>query len=442
MLSRLAIHHIALIKDVELDLHSGLTVLTGETGAGKSMVMDALALCLGERADTGLIRAGGDEARVEATFSLTAENPPLQRALAAQAIELEEGELILRRTLNRTGKSRAFANGCQITQSQMQELGERLGDIHGQHDHQLLLRAHRHAEILDRFGDLKEERRTVRATHTAWQEAHHKLRDLHARVEDQAREEALLKSYVQELETLGFTPEEEAELLQERARLRLGERLGEAVEMIAERLSHSAGISQAVSILNQAGEEGDADLAELAARVEEWTVETDDLSREMNSLTDKIAPNPIRLDELERRLHTLQDVARKHRVELNELPRILRDFQQQLEDLTLLQEGEDELEQKEQIAWQSFADACGVLSQGRQKFAHQLEAAVEKQLADLMMPDMRFQVAMTDLAQSEWGSSGAERVAFMVAPNVGSEFHPLDKVASGGEVSRLMLALD
>ncbi|MDD9911426.1 MAG: DNA repair protein RecN [Alphaproteobacteria bacterium] len=443
MLERLYIRNIALIQETELVLQPDLTVVTGETGAGKSMLMDALGLALGERAESSLLRDGAEEALVEACFIIPTEALALRHTLQEQGIPTDDDELILRRILTQNGKSRALANGMRLTQQQLQSIGERLADIHGQHDHQLLLRPQRHAEMLDRFGNLRQEREKVRFAWAQWGKLQDKLNAAQERIAEQEREENLLTAFLEELENLNYNSNEEEHLSSERNRLMASEQTVEALQQVVqgfgdERFSQILG--QAERTLSAAAK-GGQDIAALAERVSGVSAEIQEILRDAELLVENNQPDPEMLQQVDNRLNSLNDAARKHRVSVKELA-VLRDkFSDQLEELSLLQDGLDDLEKREKKAWESYKKVAQDLSQKRRAVAKDLVQKVEQGLKKLKMETTQFHCDFEELKPEQWGPCGCERVRFLIAVNPGSMPQSLEKVASGGEVSRLMLAL-
>ncbi len=445
MLLRLYIRNIALIKEAEIVPKAGLTVITGETGAGKSMLMDALSLSLGKRAESALLRKNTDEAMVEAIFSVDSSCPmSFQMLLDSHGILLEDKELILRRILKKDGTSRAFANGARLTLAQMAQIGESLADIHGQHDHQLLLRSACHAEILDCFGGLKKERNHVQKSYIIWKKLFDNLEKARSRVLFQEREKILLTAYLEELEALHYNKDEEIHLTEEKKRLMAAENITDALQQVVYALNGEQNFLMALGtaerVLSSISHITE-DIEDLANRLSSIVAETNEMLKDTTSLAEHSKPNDSMLMEVDNRLMALKDVARKHRVDISDLPKLHCDLQKKLDDLTLLQEGLEDLEEKEKSARILFTKACNSLSAGRKVVAKNLVAAVEEELSSLMMPHMRFQIKFTDLSENDWYAAGSEKIAFLVSSNPGSSFLPLHKVASGGEVSRLMLAL-
>jgi len=324
MLTRLFIRNIGLLKNAEILPAAGLTAVTGETGAGKSMLMDALSLTLGERADAGLIRQGEVSAQAEATFEILPDSPLVQH-LDEAGIMLEDGELTLRRMLVSEGSNKAFANGARVTTAQLKQLGERLADIHGQHEHQMLLNSNRHSEMLDRFGDLKTERTKVLSAFRAYKAAQLALTTAQNRIENQAAEEAHLKAWLDELDALNYNAGEEENLMAERLRLMSTEQVGHALAaamqaFVPEDVSVPNlvdGLAQAERAIQAVADKGGEGLATLADRLANLYNEAQDITGDLTHQAERNTPDPQLLEQVDNRLNALRDIARKHKVEVS-----------------------------------------------------------------------------------------------------------------------------
>jgi len=448
MLTRLFIRHIGLLKNAEILPAEGLTAVTGETGAGKSMLMDALSLTLGERADTSLIRQNEVNAQAEATFSIAPDSPLVQH-LDEAGILLEEGELTLRRMLVSEGSNKAFANGARVTTAQLKQLGERLADIHGQHEHQMLLNSNRHSEMLDRFGDLKTERTKVRSAFRAYKAAELDLKTAQNRIENQAAEEAHLKTWLDELDALNYNTGEEENLMAERLRLMSTEQVGHALAaamqaFVPEDVSVPNlvdGLAQAERAIQAVADKGGEGLATLAERLADVYNEVQDISADLAHQAERNTPDPQLLEQVDNRLNALRDIARKHKVEVGTLPDVLDKLTGQYNSLNDLQENLTALEEACVKTRTAFEKACKTLTTKRQTVAESLGGAIEKVLKTLHMQNALFRAKLEELPPENWGANGAEKVVFHVSTNPGQPLQPLTKIASGGEVSRLMLAL-
>jgi DNA repair protein RecN (Recombination protein N) len=442
MLAHLHIQNVGLIEQCQVNFKEGFTIITGETGAGKSMLIDALSLGLGARADSSLIRHNTENAMVEVRFQIAKDHPCLAD-IEALGINLENDEIFLRRSLSRE-KSRAFVNGSQVTQSQLQSLGGKLVDIHGQYDGQLLLKPINHLNMLDRFGHLEPQRDAVQKAYDIWHVGYNKLLDAQNRLKNQADEEILLTAYTDELEKLNLEEGEEVKLSEERHLLMSSEKialsLNEAVHCLSQNVDVTAALGSAESALSPISTVS-SELEELYSRLSSVSLEVSDVVHEIERMGSHLEANPDRLKEVDDRLFTLKDCARKHDVTIDELPTTLYEMKQRLEGLNHLQSDLSELEKDVLVYRTDFEKACQVLTKSRAKSAQALAVEVEKSLVFLEMPQTKFEARLNSLNAEDWTEKGAERIEFMVATNKGQPLAPLVKVASGGEVSRLMLAL-
>lgn len=442
MLQRLVIKNFALIKSAELQLSEGLTVFTGETGAGKSMLIDALSLAVGARGGVGFIQAGAKSATIEATFELPPPHPSLLYA-ETLGLDVEENQLVLRRQVGADGKTRCFVNGLNITQGQMAELGDLLVDIHGQRDQQLLLRPQFHASLLDGFSGKPEIVASVTVAHKKWHDLQEQLNTLKAKAASREKEIDLLSTYVAELETLNPQQGEEETLAAERTRLMQGEKIQSALEdarLIVDSMGASAQFGKAERALYPFTETF-AEAEALVNQLSEAATLAAEVEASLEALINTLDADPAALAETDERLHQLRSLARKHGCTCDELPAKLEELQNTLETLHNLDINMATLEADTQQAWAQLAATCAALSHQRKTTAEKLATSVQDVLKTLKMPDVRFEARLEALPESAWNAHGAERVAFYVQTNLGTPFAPLEKAASGGEVSRLMLAL-
>lgn len=440
MLTHLNIKNIGLISTCDIELKNGLTVITGETGAGKSMLMDALSLALGSRSDSSLIRHGSEAAFVEATFDVVKDSP-LFNKLEEMDIELDDGDVTFRRTIS-ADKSKGFVNGVRVTQSQMKLLGDALVDIHGQYDHQLILKPTKHGEMLDHFGKLEKERSAVKKSYKAWKKSYDELNEARMLARSRQDEEYLTRGYLEELENLTPQVGEEAELTAERKRLMGGEKMVEAFNHAMQSLENvSDCFNQAEGHLSPVLEAGGEELDELYSRLSSVGIEASDVIADIERFGNAFEPDPERLAEVDERLFALKDCARKHHTDVDDLPEVMKSLSEKMEMLSNISENIQHLEEKAENDRSAFLGDSKKLSKSRAVTSKRLSSDIESALKNLEMPNTKFAVDLEELPEENWTSEGAEKVEFMVATNVGSPLQPLVKVASGGEVSRLMLAL-
>lgn len=442
MLHHVTVENIALLERLELAFNPGLTVITGETGAGKSILIDALSLALGARAEGGLMRNGAKRASVTAEFTPT----PAARAWLAERELAADGEenLILRRTLSADGPSRAFINQSPVPAASLKELGTLLVDIHGQHDHQSLLAPAGHLTILDAFGGHAKAAAQVAERHATWKATRQALEELRIRERESAERRAFLAFQLEELEAAAVEPGEEEELASQRARLAHAARLTETAQRGADDLLEAPG--NAVDNLNgvasalERAVEFDPTLAELAQAVRSAQYEAQDAAERLRHYRDGLDADPGRLETLEERLNQIRSLSRKHHRKADELQALEEAWRAELTALDSLEEDETRLAAQLARDEAAFRKAGEALSRKRKTAAQRLTKGVEKELTDLCMKGTRFKAAFHPLT-GEPDPRGLERVAFEVSANPGEPPQPLANVASGGEISRIMLAL-
>ncbi len=445
MLTTLSIRDVVLIERLDLEFGAGLTVLTGETGAGKSILLDSLGLALGARADAGLIRGGAAQASVAASFAPDSSHPIFD-LLAEQGMDPEDA-VVLRRMVGRDGRSRAFLNDQPVGVALLRRAGALLVEVQGQHEQMGLADPATHAGLLDQFGVAAGPRGAVAAAWTSWRRAETALAAARAALAEAAREEEWLRHASAELDALAPEPGEEEALVGERQELQHGERRAEAiVAAIAEltpRDRRNAGpgaalraASRALSRLPNAASLDAANAALL--RAEEAVAEAESV---LSRIAAEAEADPRRLEQAEERLFALRAAARKHSVVPLELPALAATLRDRLAALESGTAGLAALEAAETAARESYAEAARALSAARAAAARKLERAIAQELPPLRLDKARFAVAIAQLEESRWNAHGTDAIRFLIAANPGQEPGPLERVASGGELSRLMLAL-
>ena len=447
MLVGLSIHNVVLIERLELSFAAGLTVLTGETGAGKSILLDALGLALGARADSGLVRKGASQAMVAAEFHVAADHAA-QHLLAEQGIAAEDS-LILRRQVGGDGRSRAFINDQPVSVTFLKTLGEHLIEIEGQFETHGLLDPASHRDLLDGFGGHLTESRATHAAHATWRQAEDALNEAVATLSQARLDEEYLRHAVAELELLDPQPEEETRLAMERQVLMAGSQVIEAVNAAHQDLAGDRGADRALiaaerklqRIADRLGDALGRELAGIASALDRAGVELREAIAGLQNLQQSLDADPARLDRVEERLHALRELARKHRIRADELPGQLAEMKARL---TLIDGKSGDLVALKASAAktrEAYLAAAATLSKARAKAAKLLDQAVAKELAPLKLDKAKFVTRIVALPEAQWGEAGQERVAFEVATNPGAEPGPIQRIASGGELARFMLAL-
>lgn len=443
MLTGLSIRNIVLIQALDLEFARGLSVLTGETGAGKSILLDALGLTLGQRADLGLIRQGESQASVTATFAPPAADHPVAALLAENELMPEPGEpLMVRRTLRADGGSRAFINDQPCSVALLRDIGVHLVEVHGQHDDRGLLNPRGHRAMLDSFG--RCDAAAVAGAHGRWRRAQGELDDARAAIANAARDRDYLTHALAELNDFAAEPGEEEQLATARTDMQKGARLTDDLTAVTQLLEGGEGalalLRQAARRLDRIAPEHEA-LAQALAAMDRALIEADEAEESLARAVEAMSHDPARLDEIERRLFDLRALARKHQVAPDDLSALRDEMAARLTSIDAGEEGLARLEGEAARALADYRAAAEALSTARLQAATRLDAAVAAELAPLKLDAARFRTVVDPLPEGQWGPQGADRVEFEIATNPGAPFAPLMKIASGGELSRFILAL-
>ncbi len=445
MLGTLTIRDVVLIEALDLEFRPGFTALTGETGAGKSILLDALGLALGLRAEARLVRAGSRQASVAAEFRLAPDHPACA-LLAEHGIEgADDGALILRRVLGADGRSRAFVNDQPVGVALLRQVGETLVEIHGQFESQRLIDAASHRALLDAFAGLAADAARVAAAWHGWREAEAKARAAAENLEKARREEDYLRHAAEELSRLGPKPGEEAELASARALQQNAGKLGDALAGAAADLDAGKGVEGALAsahrqlerVAPQAGGKLDAALGALARAASEAAEARAQLERAGAG----IEIDPRKLEAAEERLFALRAAARKHGIGADRLPEVLQKLRA---DLSAIEDGGEaakKLARAAEDARRAFVARADELSNKRRAGAEAMSRAVTAEMAPLKLGKAGFRARIEAAAESDWGPSGCDKVLFEAETNPGQPPGPLNKIASGGELARFMLAL-
>lgn len=440
MLRHLTLRDFVIVDRLELEFSSGFGTLTGETGAGKSILIDALALALGERGDAGVVRAGCDKAEIAATFDVAA-LPEVAAWLDENGLDVGD-ELLLRRVVDGNGRSRAWINGSSATVQQLREVGEWLVDIHGQHAHQSLLRADAQRQLLDSHAGLADLLREVGVAWKAWREAEQSWRTASDGAAALLREREQLAWQVGELAALSFTADEWAELDVEHRRLGHAASLIEGAQYALALLADDEGACErqidrvATRLAGLA--EYDSALAEVAGLLASVQAELSDAVSTLRRYADRVDLDPSRLGEVEARMDAVMSQARKHRVQPVELPALLAGWQQRLNELTAAADLEA-LQARAELLRVAYQAAAGRLSAGRRQAAGDMGMRVSEIMRQLALSSGRFEVALVPVDNG--AVYGLEQIEFRIGGLAGNEAKPLAKVASGGELSRISLAI-
>lgn len=438
MLRRLDIQNFVIVDHLELDFAGGFGALTGETGAGKSILIDALSLALGDKAEAGVVRSGAPRSEISAEFDA----PENARAwLAANDFPLEEGVCLMRRVVDAAGRSRAYINGSTATLAQLRELGEMLADIHGQHAHHALLRADAQRELLDAQAGHLPLAREVREAYREWRLAVEARLAAERDIDAMLRERDMLEWQVRELDELGFDVDGWLEINVEHKRLThaasLMEGVDRALAAISEEGAAAAVVEHEAARLSDLVE-FDEGLKEAHGLLDAAAISLEEAAGSLRRYRDRLDLDPQRLEEVEARIEAVMALARKHRVPAEELAGVHVSLAERLKAVGAAADPQA-LQAREREAQERYLALGKKLSAGRAKTAKQLSAAVSASMQELALSGARFEIALEPLP--EGGAQGLESVEFRVAANLNQPLRPLAKVASGGELSRIGLAI-
>jgi len=443
MLTALNVKNIVLIEKLDLEFSGGLSVLTGETGAGKSILLDALGLSIGARAEAGLVRAKEQRASVTATFDVNKAHPA--RSLLDENDIADEDEIILRRTLSADGRSRAYINDQPVSVGLMRQLGEQLLEVHGQFDDRGLMDRRTHRAALDEFGQLSGLADETSTAFKAWQAKERALADAMASSERIAEETAELERAIEELSTLSVTPGEERELAAKRTLLMNAEQLVEAVDGAITELDGADVVSghlrNAARLLERVAANAAGRLDGALGAVQRAHVEVEEALHELQLAAADFERGDEDLSSIEDRLFGMRDAARKYGVEVDGLPDHLVGLEARLAEIADGGNSVSALRDSAHAARAEYVTKAEALNKGRLEAAQRLDAAVGQELPPLKLERALFETQVVALPEEDWGADGIDRVEFMVATNAGAAPGPLGKIASGGELSRFMLAL-
>lgn len=443
MLNQLHIRDLAIVSAQVIEFHQGLTVLTGETGAGKSILIDALGLALGDRTDNSMIRNLSDRAEVSANFDIS-DHPSAQKWLEAQALD-EENDCLIRRILSREGRSRSFINGRPVPLQQVQELGNLLVEIHGQHAHQSLLKRNHQRELLDAYGGHFELTHKVATGFKDYRQHKKRLDELTSAATDRASRIDLLRFQENELESLGLTTDELESLNHEHKRLSHLEQLRLSCGRILNGLDESEPSVRSL-LVNlteelQSLQDLDETLEEPGEMLVNAVIQVDETLSFLRDYASDLELDPAALQQVEQRLEAIHDMARKYRVHPESLPERLTQIQQELAQLGNAEVALTELQDEVKTLWETFLRHAELLSSKRQKSGRRLAKEISDAMQELGMPGGEFSVEFTAVDQVNTNQAGLEQVEFMVSANPGMPLQPLNRVASGGELSRISLAI-
>ena len=444
MLTHIHIWNFAIVEALDIELEPGLSVLTGETGAGKSILLDALGLALGDRADSTVIRHGENRAEISVTFD-TSKAANAEAWLKKHELDSEH-ECIIRRTVNEKGPSKAFINGKPATVQQLRELAEMLVDLHGQHEHQSLMKQDVQQQLLDDYANHSELVNKVCTSFKEWNKLNTEFKKLSEAKNEQDHRLDLLKYQVNELETLNLQKDESKNLDVEYKRLSNASQLLQTTEqtLLALEESDKGSVSQQLSHftseLQQLGKT-DNKLNDIASLLDNALIQINEASSELHQYVDSLELDPQRLSYLDERISTIHNLARKHQVDPDELPTLLEKLQVELDSIENADVHLEQLEQEIKVTANTYKQAADELTKSRTKTAKILSTKVSDNMQELGMEGGTFEVALNAHKSDSFHANGNEQIEFLVSANPGSPAKSLSKVASGGEISRISLAI-
>jgi len=444
MLNHIQIRNFAIVDELSIDFSDGMSVLTGETGAGKSILLDALNLCLGDRADSNTIRHGTERAEISATFSVTPDSPAYNW-LHEQEIDQDE-ECLIRRVISREGRSRGFINGSPVPMQSLKELGEMLVDIHGQHEHQSLLKRNIQRQLLDDYAGNQGLLDDLQKHFRLWRKKNDQLNELKQTASERQSRLELLNYQVEELNKTDCQASEFSELSEQQGKLANSEKLrstiqhclhdlyeneqanthqslGQSIRMLEEVVSFDPALQNQVEMLNNAA------------------IQIQESGNDLRHYLDNIEIDPEQLSQVEERLSVLLDLARKHQVKPEQIPELHRQLQDELNNINQADQNLGDLEQELVQLEKQYHVIAKKLSDKRSKAATKLNKKVTDTIRELGMPSIEFTINLVQAEHKELNANGFETIEFMISPNPGQPQQALRKIASGGELSRISLAI-
>jgi len=444
MISNLSVHHLAVVDDIELSIPQGMTSLTGETGAGKSILVDALGLVLGDRADSKMIRHGQDRAEISASFD-TQHNAALQHWLVEQELDDDE-QCHLRRTITKDGRSRAYINGRTVPLSQLREISERTIDIHGQHAHQSLVRPETQRLLLDTVAKIKPLLDELAQAHSQWQSLQQQLNTLQQQSNDQSARLDLIQYQVQELEPLDLTDESVQQLLVDQQQLAHASQLIHSAESAVYQLfdqEQGSAYGLISGVLSDLEKQQDIEpqFSNIVETLSSTIIQLDECGTDLRHYLDHTDNDPTRLDEVESRLTTLHTLARKHQVEIEVLPTHYQALCDELATLNNLDGDNEKLQQQVVEQEKVCRNLCLAISKQRKKTAQPLAKQITASIQELAIPNGTIEFAITPMPNDHFNETGSDQIQLLVSTNPGQEAGELGKVASGGELARISLAI-
>lgn len=443
MLKSLSIRNVVLIDKLDLDFQNGFSVLSGETGAGKSILLDSVGLLLGKRAEVGMIRSGCDKLSVCGSFEIADKKGELAALCAEYDLDFEH-EIIIKRTLNQDGKGKIFFNDQPITQKLLKEIGSYLVEIHGQFDNQGLLNPATHLSVLDNYGAYPEKITAMKAAFAVYKKAKDNRVNAEAKIAQSKADEDNLRHWVDEFQKMQPRENEQEELEEKRRQMMNAEKILENLDAAYKALNQGgvqSALRQAQTAISRVNVLLNGKFDNIYSLLDTALVNADEAGEEIEAASNEVSLNQNELDAVEERLFALKALARKHNTTIEELPLV---WQQMEESLLNLERGEDDIEnlrKLEETAYKDYVKKATEVSQARLAAALRLDGKIQAELPDLKMEKARFMTQISTKPENQWNENGRDDVCFMVSTNPNTPYGSISKIASGGELARFMLAL-
>ncbi len=443
MLKSLSIRNVVLIDKLDLDFQNGFSVLSGETGAGKSILLDSVGLLLGKRAEVGMIRSGCDKLSVCGSFEIADKKGELAALCAEYDLDFDH-EIIIKRTLNQDGKGKIFFNDQPITQKLLKEIGAYLVEIHGQFDNQGLLNPATHLSVLDNYGAYPEKIAAMKAAFAVYKKAKDERLSAEAQIAKAKEDEENLRHWVDEFQKMQPRENEQEELEEKRRQMMNAEKILENLDAAYKAMSQGgvqSALRQAQAAVARVNNLLNGKFDNIYTLLDTALVNADEASEEIETASNEVSLNQNELDAVEERLFALKAMARKHNVTVEELPQVWRQMEESLHNL---ERGEDDIEnlrKLEETAYKDYVKKATEVSQSRLAAALRLDGKIQAELPDLKMEKARFMTQISTKPENLWNENGRDEVCFMVSTNPNTPYGSISKIASGGELARFMLAL-
>lgn len=443
MLKSLSIRNVVLIDKLDLDFQNGFSVLSGETGAGKSILLDSVGLLLGKRAEIGMIRSGCDKLSVCGNFEIADKKGELAALCAEYDLDFDH-EIIIKRTLNQDGKGKIFFNDQPITQKLLKEIGSYLVEIHGQFDNQGLLNPATHLSVLDNYGAYPEKITAMKATFAVYKKAKDERVNAEEKIAKAKADEENLRHWVDEFQKLQPRENEQEELEEKRRQMMNAEKILENLDSAYKALSQSgvqSALRQAQAAISRVNALLSGKFDNIYTLLDTALVNADEASEEIETASNEVSLNQNELDAVEERLFALKALARKHSTTVEELPLVWRQMEESLQTMERGEENIENLRKLEEAAYKDYVKKATEVSQARLAAALRLDGKIQAELPDLKMEKARFMTQISTKPESQWNENGRDEVCFMVSTNPNTPYGSISKIASGGELARFMLAL-